>query len=62
MTDWNAVAEEHGLEPLTWRWVATQFPEFVQWVVQRHGPLPDGKVVPEDYDRYAAEYRSESGL
>ena len=31
--------------------------EFVQWVVARFGPLPDGPIDPEDYQRFAEAYR-----
>jgi hypothetical protein len=41
----------------TWRDVATRHPEFVQWVVATFGPLPDGPVTQQDYDRYAAAYK-----
>jgi hypothetical protein len=45
---------------MTWNDVATQYPEFVQWAAQRHGPLPDGEVRQEDFERLAAEYYQES--
>jgi hypothetical protein len=37
---------------ITWNDVAYQHPEFVAWVVQRYGPLPEGPVIEEDYERY----------
>lgn len=42
---------------LTWKYVAVRYPEFVQWAVAAHGPLPDGEVRQEDYERLAAEYK-----
>ena len=41
-----------------WRTVAVLMPEFVQWIVQRFGPLPDGEVRREDFERFAAEYEA----
>jgi hypothetical protein len=41
---------------MTWQDIAAAFPEFVQWAVATHGPLPDGEVVQADYERLAAEY------
>jgi hypothetical protein len=29
---------------MTWREIAERYPEFVQWVVQTFGPLPEGEV------------------
>jgi hypothetical protein len=43
---------------MTWRDVAVRFPEFVQWAVAEHGPLPDGEVKQEDYERLAAAYQA----
>lgn len=39
-----------------WHDVATWYPEFVQWCVAKHGPLPDGPVKQKDYDRLKDEY------
>lgn len=44
---------------MTWRDIAIQLPQFTQWVVQRFGPLPDGEVSREEYERYAAAYKQE---
>jgi len=41
---------------MTWADVAIRHPVFVQWAVQRYGPLPDGEVAQEDYERLAASY------
>lgn len=41
---------------MTWNDVAKMLPEFVQWAVATHGPLPEGQVRQEDYDRLAREY------
>ena len=41
---------------LTWRDVAVLDPEFVQWVVQRFGPLPEGPVRPRDHKKYLAAF------
>ena len=43
---------------MTWRDIAARYPEFVQWIVQRHGGLPDGPVEQADYERYSAEWES----
>jgi hypothetical protein len=40
----------------TWADVAGAYPDFVQWAVQAHGPLPDGPVTQADYERLKAEY------
>lgn len=45
-----------GGNSVTWQDVARQLPVFVAWAVQAHGPLPDGEVQREDYERLAAEY------
>lgn len=43
----------------TWAEFARIYPEFVQWIVQRFGPLPEGNVREADYDRYKAAYEAE---
>jgi hypothetical protein len=45
-----------------WRHVAVLYPEFVAWVVQKYGPLPDGPVAQEDYEKYARDYTESMGL
>ena len=45
---------------MTWRDVAVRYPEFVQWVVARFGPLPEGPVIQEDYERFANAYQTAS--
>jgi hypothetical protein len=44
---------------MTWRDLALRYPEFVQWAVQKHGPLPDGPIRQEDYERLKAEFEGE---
>jgi hypothetical protein len=41
---------------LTWHDIAADYPQFVQWCVATYGPLPDGKVRQEDYERLAAAF------
>jgi len=41
---------------VTWRDVAVIAPEFVEWVVAAHGPLPEGPVEEDHYNRLVAEY------
>lgn len=43
---------------MTWRDLAARFPEFVQWIVARFGPLPDGPIREADYERFKAAYES----
>lgn len=42
---------------MTWKDVAARYPEFVQWVVAKYGPLPDGVVFVPELDRFAAAYK-----
>lgn len=42
---------------MTWKDVAAKYPEFVQWIVQTHGPLPDGAVKQEQFDELTDQYR-----
>jgi hypothetical protein len=44
---------------VTWKDLTVQYPEFVQWVVARFGPLPDGKVTQADYECFAEAYRNQ---
>lgn len=41
----------------TWKELAPMYPEFVAWVVQRYGPLPEGPIEQELYDRATDAYR-----
>lgn len=41
---------------MTWNEIAVRYPEFVQWAVATQGPLPDGDVREEDFDRLAAAW------
>ena len=43
---------------MTWNDVALSYPEFTQWIVQKFGPLPDGPVKLEDYERFKAAYEA----
>lgn len=45
---------------MTWRDVAIAHPEFVQWVVAKHGPLPEGEVDEGQYNLLAAAYTETS--
>lgn len=42
-----------------WRTVAMIYPEFVQWVAQTHGPLPED-CTNADYTHFRAEYDKET--
>lgn len=42
---------------MIWNDIAVRYPEFTEWVVAEHGPLPDGEVEEADYERLADEYR-----
>jgi hypothetical protein len=44
---------------VTWHDIAAKYPVFVQWVVAKYGPLPDGEVQQADYERFAAAYQEE---
>ena len=44
-----------------WKQVAIKYPEFVQWIAQRDGGLPEGEVTREDWDRYSLEYQAARG-
>jgi hypothetical protein len=41
---------------VTWKGLAVAHPEFVQWVVQTYGSVPEGPVREDDYERLRAEY------
>jgi hypothetical protein len=41
---------------MTWKELATVYPDFVQWVVQVYGPLPEGDVTEADYERFGTAY------
>jgi hypothetical protein len=45
---------------MTWKLLAGLYPEFVQWVVQRYCPQPDGPISRADYDLYAYEYERQA--
>lgn len=44
---------------IIFRNLAVMYPEFVQWVVQKYGSLPEGQVKKDDYEKYLAEYLEE---
>lgn len=46
---------------MTWKDIAVRYPEFIQWAVATHGPLPDGDVKQADYEKLAAEYAAVRG-
>jgi hypothetical protein len=41
---------------MEWRELVAIQPDFVQWIVQRHGGLPEGPIKEDDYNRLKAEY------
>jgi hypothetical protein len=46
---------------MTWDDVALHYPEFVQWIAAKFGPLPDGDVKQEDYERFKAAWDARTG-
>lgn len=44
---------------VTWNDVAATLPDFVEWVVTTHGPLPEGPVDEDHYNRLITEYNEE---
>lgn len=48
-----------GVVRPTWRQLARSYPEFVQWIAQRHGGVPDGPIDEADYERFVTEYELE---
>lgn len=50
------MADEEFL-PLSWKDLASAYPEFVTWIVQRYGGVPEGKVKESDYNKYVAAYQ-----
>jgi hypothetical protein len=45
---------------VSWKDVAVHYPEFVQWIVAKFGPLPDGEVNRADYEWFAEAYQRSS--
>lgn len=43
---------------MTWRDIAALYPDFVQWVVQVHGPRHDGPVTEEEYTLLKMAYEA----
>jgi hypothetical protein len=43
-------------QPITWRYVAQLYPDFVQWVVQTHGPRHTEEVGEEEYTEMRNAY------
>lgn len=43
---------------MTWKELAEALPEFVAWIVQRHGGVPEGPITEDDYNRFKAEYEA----
>lgn len=46
------------MSSVTWKKIARAYPEFVQWVVQTYGPVGDGEVDPEHYQRMVRAYNN----
>ncbi|MGB9113508.1 MAG: hypothetical protein WCF24_12380 [Acidimicrobiales bacterium] len=44
---------------MTWKDIAQIYPEFVEWIEQRCGPLPDGNVKRADYEELVVRYEME---
>lgn len=61
MCEWCGIPGDVIVGNPTWRDLATVHPEFVQWVVQTYGPLPEGEVKEEDYERYRQEFLTLGG-
>lgn len=53
--DCNPTSGPAATLAITWRELASIFPQFVQWAAQR-GPLPDGEIREADYSRLAGEF------
>lgn len=47
--------------PITWKILAAARPEFVQWVVQREGRVPEGPIDDAEYSRLRRAYLLEVG-
>lgn len=41
---------------MTWQDIAVAYPEFVQWIVATQGPLPEGEVKQDDYEKFRNLY------
>ena len=41
---------------ITWSDMTKWYPQFMQWVVQKFGPLPDGAVKTVDYEKFRSAY------
>ena len=56
----HCVGFVHDPPQLPWRQIAQALPEFVQWVVQRYGPVRDDELLTQDrYHELKAEYERE---
>lgn len=44
---------------IAWRDITIVLPEFVQWIAQTHGPLPE-MADQETYNKYRTEYDKET--
>jgi hypothetical protein len=42
---------------MTWKELAVRYPEFVQWCVQKYGPLPEGPIDHRDYAMFMLAYK-----
>ena len=50
----------NAYEPVPWNAVAALYPEFVQWLVQTYGPLPE-YVDTSTYEHYRDAYMHSLG-
>lgn len=44
---------------IPWRLIAMSSPELVQWIIAKHGPLPE-MATRESYEQYRTEYQQET--
>jgi hypothetical protein len=47
---------------MNWKEFALLYPEFVEWIVQKFGPLPEGAIDEEDYNRFKLAYEESHRL
>ena len=43
----------------TWREIAAVSPQFMEWIVQKYGPLPEGPADAESIKKYMTDYDKE---
>lgn len=44
----------------TWRDIAGVYPQFMEWVVKKYGPMPEGPADAESIREYMGEYDREA--